>query len=243
MHDRHQLGGVLVTAASIASGRTTPHAVSMVLTSAPQRSAISLSRWPKRPKTGTSTLSPGAISGDQHGLDPGPRGAVDQERPAVGGLEDPAVQRHGLGHVGGERRVELAEQRHRHGAQHAGSALTGPGPSSRRGLGLRSPKRSGGAGGLGMGALGGLEAGVRVGTSHPRPGKTSGRILLERPLPDGGGLLSVRGPNRRHLARNFYGSASVYNWVTASKWATSVGGHASNGAMRYRGAFGRLVGS
>ena len=49
------------TAASTCSGsNTVPHSVSMVVTSARQRVAISHSRWPKRPNTGTSTLSPGS---------------------------------------------------------------------------------------------------------------------------------------------------------------------------------------
>ena len=42
--------------------KTVPHSVSMAMTSAPQRRAISTLRWPKRPNTGTSTLSPGSIS-------------------------------------------------------------------------------------------------------------------------------------------------------------------------------------
>ena len=53
-------GFTRASAASIADvGKTWPQAVSMTCTSAPARSAISTSRWPNRPKTGTSTRSPG----------------------------------------------------------------------------------------------------------------------------------------------------------------------------------------
>ena len=45
---------------SICSGvNTSPHGTSIVCTFAPTRSAISASRWPKRPIIGTRTLSPG----------------------------------------------------------------------------------------------------------------------------------------------------------------------------------------
>jgi hypothetical protein len=40
--------------------KTPPHSISRVCTSAPARPAISARRWPKRPKIGTSTRSPGA---------------------------------------------------------------------------------------------------------------------------------------------------------------------------------------
>ena len=51
------------TASSICSAvNTSPHGTSIVCTSARQRSAISVSRWPNRPKTGTSTRSPGSSS-------------------------------------------------------------------------------------------------------------------------------------------------------------------------------------
>ena len=63
---------------------------------------------------------------DQDRLDPGPRGAVDQERPVIGGLKQPPQERHGFVHVGGEGRVELAQQRHGHGAQHAGIGVDRP---------------------------------------------------------------------------------------------------------------------
>lgn len=43
-------------------GNTRPHSASMACTSAPARSAISTSRWPNRPKFGTSTRSPGFTS-------------------------------------------------------------------------------------------------------------------------------------------------------------------------------------
>ena len=56
------LGCTRFTSASMASGsNTVPHSVSMAVTSPPQRAAISCSRWPKRPKIGTSTRSPGSI--------------------------------------------------------------------------------------------------------------------------------------------------------------------------------------
>jgi len=49
------------TASSMRCGsNTVPHSVSMLITSARQRRAISHSRCPKRPNTGTSTLSPGS---------------------------------------------------------------------------------------------------------------------------------------------------------------------------------------
>lgn len=41
---------------------TSPHGTSIVCTSARQRRAISHSRCPKRPNTGTSTLSPGRMA-------------------------------------------------------------------------------------------------------------------------------------------------------------------------------------
>ena len=41
---------------------TVPQGTSMVSTLAPQRLAISFSRYPKRPKIGTSTVSPGSTS-------------------------------------------------------------------------------------------------------------------------------------------------------------------------------------
>ena len=54
-------GSTSATTASIRpSGTTSPHGTSTVVTSAPQRWAISTSRWPKRPKQGTTTRSPGA---------------------------------------------------------------------------------------------------------------------------------------------------------------------------------------
>jgi len=56
-------GWCFLIASSIWSGvNTVPHSHPMVATLPPQRCAISVSRWPKRPKIGTSTLSPGAIS-------------------------------------------------------------------------------------------------------------------------------------------------------------------------------------
>ena len=67
--------------------------------------------------------------GDQRhedGLDAGARRAVDQERPAVLRLIDAPVQLHRLVHVGGERRVELAEERHRHRPQDAWVGLDRP---------------------------------------------------------------------------------------------------------------------
>ncbi len=56
---------------------------------------------------------------DQNRFDAGARGAVDQQRPFVLGTIDLPQQLHRVVHIGGERRIELAEHRHRHGAQHA----------------------------------------------------------------------------------------------------------------------------
>ena len=57
------LGSNARSARSTVSGsKTRPHSTSIARTSAPERSAISFIRWPKRPKTGTSTLSPGQMS-------------------------------------------------------------------------------------------------------------------------------------------------------------------------------------
>ena len=57
--------------------------------------------------------------GDQNRLDAGAGGAIDQQRPAVGGAEHLPVERHHLVHVLGETRIELPEQRQRHCLQHA----------------------------------------------------------------------------------------------------------------------------
>ena len=50
--------------------------------------------------------------GDHGRLDPGPGGPVHEERPPVVGAKHLPVERHHLVHVLGERRVELAEERH-----------------------------------------------------------------------------------------------------------------------------------
>ena len=56
------LGRCSLMASSIWSGvKTVPHSASMGRTSPPERAAISHKRWPKRPKTGTKTRSPGAM--------------------------------------------------------------------------------------------------------------------------------------------------------------------------------------
>ena len=113
-------GRCCLTAASIASGaNTVPHSVSMVATSAPQRAAISCSRWPKRPKIGTSTLSPGSMSDTSSASMPARAVPSTRNDQRLLRLEQGAQQRHGLVHVGRELGVELTLQRHRHGAQHA----------------------------------------------------------------------------------------------------------------------------
>jgi hypothetical protein len=57
------LGRCSRIACSTAAGvNTVPHSACRVTTSAPTRSEISFKRWPKRPKIGTSTRSPGQIS-------------------------------------------------------------------------------------------------------------------------------------------------------------------------------------
>ena len=62
-HNATSFGRTCLIAVSICSGvKTVPHCVSRGVTCAPQRVAISTSRWPKRPKIGTRTLSPGSIS-------------------------------------------------------------------------------------------------------------------------------------------------------------------------------------
>jgi len=51
------------SAVSICSGwKTVPQGASITRTSPPQRSAISTFRFPKRPNTGTRTLSPGSMT-------------------------------------------------------------------------------------------------------------------------------------------------------------------------------------
>ena len=52
------------------------------------------------------------------------------------GPEYAAVQRHDLVHVGGELRIELALQRHRHRPQHAGIDVHRPGPHQQARLGI-----------------------------------------------------------------------------------------------------------
>ena len=88
-----------------------------------------------------------AEDGDQHlvarrqdrvhaGLDAGARGAVDHQRPVVGGTEHSTVKCHHLVHVFGELRIELALDRHRHGAQHARVEVDGTGAHQQAWLGL-----------------------------------------------------------------------------------------------------------
>ena len=97
----------------------------------------------------------GLDQGDQHGLDAGSGGAVDQERPAVGGLVEPAQQRHGLVHIGRELGVELAEQRHRHGAQHARIGVDRPRPQQQARARVEVAEKVWRGGRLGHGRLGG----------------------------------------------------------------------------------------
>ncbi len=66
--------------------------------------------------------------GEQNRLDAGARGAVDQQRPAVFGAEYAAIERHHLVHVVGHRRIVLADQLGRHGAQHARIGVDRPRP-------------------------------------------------------------------------------------------------------------------
>ena len=73
---------------------------------------------PEAPEHRDQHLVTGFDQRHQDGLDTGTGGAVDQQGPAVVGLEHLPVQRHHLVHVLGKHRVELAEQRHRHGPQH-----------------------------------------------------------------------------------------------------------------------------
>ena len=83
---------------------------------------------------------PGGEQGDHGRLDSGPGGPVHEERPAVVGAKDLAVQRHHLVHVRGERRVELPRRGMDIARRTRGSASTGPGPISRRGGGFSSSK-------------------------------------------------------------------------------------------------------
>ena len=64
----------------------------------------------------------------QNRFDPGARGAVDQHRPAIFGAKHAAVQRHDFIHVVGHRRIVLANQLARHGAQHARVGIDRPRP-------------------------------------------------------------------------------------------------------------------
>ena len=65
-------------------------------------------------------LVAGRQRGHQARLHAGPGGAVDQQGPMVRGAEHLAIERHRLMDIGGELRVELALQRHRHGPQRRG---------------------------------------------------------------------------------------------------------------------------
>src|ERR1041384_1819985 len=140
----------LISFSSLSSVKTVPHSVSTGKTSAPKRLAISTFRWPKRPNTGTSTRPPGPISearaarragarSDQGGgarLDGGARGAVDEQRPAVLGLEHAAIELRNLLHVLAKLRVELPEELGAHRAQHARIGVDRPGTHQqpRRGI-------------------------------------------------------------------------------------------------------------
>ena len=73
-------------------------------------------------------LVTGRDQGRERRLDASPRGAVYDERPLVRRAEHLPVERHGLVHVLRELRVELALQRHRHGAQHTRIDVDGPRP-------------------------------------------------------------------------------------------------------------------
>ena len=60
-------GRCCLMAASISpASNTRPHSVSIEATSAPTRRPISTLRWPKRPKIGTSILSPGDTMEARH---------------------------------------------------------------------------------------------------------------------------------------------------------------------------------
>ena len=74
---------------------------------------------------------------NETGLDAGARRAIDQERPLVGGTEHAAVELHGLVHVAGELRIELALQRHRHRAQHARIDVDRAGAHQQARLGIK----------------------------------------------------------------------------------------------------------
>ena len=65
---------------------------------------------------------------DQRRFDCGARGPVDQHRPAIGGAEHRAIQRHDLIHIGGHFGIELTQQIGRHGAKHARMGVDRAGP-------------------------------------------------------------------------------------------------------------------
>ena len=121
------LGRMSLTASSIVSGaKTVPHSVSIESHLAARAFGDLAQEMAEATEHGDQHPVARRDQRDQNRLDSGPRGAVDQERPAIGGLEQPPQERHGFVHVGGEGRVELAQQRHGHGAQHAGIGVDRP---------------------------------------------------------------------------------------------------------------------
>ena len=100
-------------------GKTCPHSVSIVCTSAIARSAISASRCPKRPKTGTSTRSPGRTSDTIAASMPARDVPSIEQGRVVPGRPDAAVELLRLGHRRRHERVVLADERRRHRPQHA----------------------------------------------------------------------------------------------------------------------------
>jgi len=80
-------------------------------------------------------------------LEPRAPGAGDRERARARGLQHQARERHHLVHDRGKLRVELTEQRRRHGAQYPGIGHARPGPEedARRGkrIGRRAHRHGG----------------------------------------------------------------------------------------------------
>ena len=105
----------------------------MVCTSACARSAISASRCPNRPNTGTRTRSPGRTSDTIAASIPARDVPSTSSGRLVGRREDLAVQRHRLVHVPGHHRVVLADQRRGQGAQHARVGVDRPGTHEQAG--------------------------------------------------------------------------------------------------------------
>jgi hypothetical protein len=189
----------------------------MVTTSPPQRPLISASRWPKRPKMGHQDLIAGGDQGGQAGLDAGPRRAVDEQGPVVGGAKDPAVEGHDLVHVAGELGVELAQHGGREGAQHPGVDVHRAGAHEQPGFGVEVVEHGGrgvvvghGVSGVGVGegrrpgavkdggdAGGGVMAGVGV-EGHPAAANIGAE---DRGRMAGQGLAQALDAGERHQGR------------------------------------------